>query len=247
MDKPKVFNVYDLEPVRNVCNQTLREVISLPEVSMAHVTMQPKAESLLHKHEKLSEIYFILAGLGILYSGKNFSAVSKKDYHVLQPRTSHKLFNIGTEELEHLVFSHPKFDPGDVILLKDEGKDYESEKEKSRNPECIQHIIAQDGASIYELFTEDEKRDFKFGLAVGHLHAGKESIPHYHKETEEVYYALSGNGVASIDKEEHQIQKGSVVHIGVGEVHSLQNTSKGNLSVLCLSSPAYKDEDFFKD
>jgi mannose-6-phosphate isomerase-like protein (cupin superfamily) len=67
MKNPSVINTYDLQPVANVCNQELREVISLARASVAHVIMQPQAISLSHKHQKMREIYYILSGKGIFY------------------------------------------------------------------------------------------------------------------------------------------------------------------------------------
>ena len=67
MSKPYSINVYDLPTVDNICNQILREVLSLPKVSIAHVIMNPGNVSLLHQHLKMSEIYYILDDLRILY------------------------------------------------------------------------------------------------------------------------------------------------------------------------------------
>ena len=39
MPEPRLIDVYGLPTVDNVCNQILREVISLPKFSLAHVIM----------------------------------------------------------------------------------------------------------------------------------------------------------------------------------------------------------------
>jgi mannose-6-phosphate isomerase-like protein (cupin superfamily) len=120
MPHPKLIDVYELPTVSNVCNQNLREVISLPKVSLAHVMMNGDNVSLWHQHSRMSEVYFILEGEGILYYGNRALQVEKGIYVVLPPHTPHKLKNTGKSDLEHLVFAIPPFDSHDVELLGDD-------------------------------------------------------------------------------------------------------------------------------
>jgi len=119
MTNPKLIDVYGLPTVDNVCNQILREVLSLPKVSMAHVTMKPGNTSLWHQHSRMSEIYFVLDGEGVLFYGNKSIIAKRGTYLMLPPKTPHKLRNTGNSDLEHLVFAIPPFDPKDVELLDD--------------------------------------------------------------------------------------------------------------------------------
>ena len=114
MATQKLIDVYELPTADNVCNQILREVISLPKVSMAHVTMNPGNVSFWHQHSKMSEIYFVLEGDGILYYGDKSIKAEKGAYLMLPPKMPHKLRNTGNSNLEHLVLAIPPFDPNDV-------------------------------------------------------------------------------------------------------------------------------------
>lgn len=241
-------NVYDLPVVDNVCNQILREVISLAGVSIAHVVMEPGNVSLLHKHSRMSEIYFILGGRGILYHNNRILEVEKGAYLALPPDTSHKLENAGNCNLEHLVLAVPPFDAGDVILLNEKISDRENSQiahvkfENKKAP-----IKAQDGAIIYELLSKKEREIMNVALAVGSLPPKRKAIPHFHKASNEIYYIISGRGVIEVEDSRYEAEKDRLIYIPANFVHALENTSKfKNLDVLCVSAPAYSDEDFYK-
>jgi mannose-6-phosphate isomerase-like protein (cupin superfamily) len=239
MAKPYSINVYDLDTVDNVCNQVLREVISLPKVSMAHVIMAPGNVSLLHEHHKMTEIYFILDGEGILYHGDRALKIEKGAYLVLPPNSPHKIVN-SDKDLEHLVFALPPFDPNDVHILDDEPSYAEPEPFKYDK----QPFTARDGAIVYELLSAEERKELDMGLAIGSLEPKRKAIDHLHNISEEVYYVISGNGKVKLDGKEYEVRKGSVIYMPTNCVHALENTISEELEVLCLSSPCYTDADF---
>jgi len=234
------FSVYSLSPVSNVCNQTLREAITFPNFSMAHVIMAPESISLLHKHKKMTEIYFILEGDGILYHNNSALKVEGSSYSLLVPNTPHKLKNF-QNTLEHLVFAIPSFDQNDVELLPDNMSEMKPEVfSYNREP-----ILALDGALIFELTSEEERKKFGIGLAVGNLLPGRRAIPHYHNKSDEFYYCISGVGAVRVGVNYFKMEKGMVIPVPKGRVHALENFSNlQDLSVLCLTSPEYKPNDF---
>lgn len=235
------LNVYELPIATNVCAQVLREVMALNQVGFAHVAMQPKAVSLLHQHLAMSEIYFILKGEGILYHGDKALEVTKGAYQVIPPQTPHKLRNIGDSSLEHLVFAVPPFDSADVHLVDDVEKQYSLQKPRQHNI-----TISQDGTFIYELLSSQERQTLGMGLAFGILPPGKKAIAHYHKIIEEVYYVISGEGKLFLNNSTYNLQKGDVIHVPINTVHGLESSALWGLKILCMSSPAYMDEDFIK-
>jgi mannose-6-phosphate isomerase-like protein (cupin superfamily) len=192
---------------------------------------------------KMAEIYFILEGEGKLYHGMEALNVGKGAHLTLNPFTPHKLRNTGPGRLEHLVLAIPPFDPADVFLLENPNLEPGPETYERKEPP----ITALDGATIYELLSKEERLRLGIGLAIGSLPPGRKAIPHYHETSDEIYYIMSGKGRAKIDPIEIKIRKGYVVCIPKTFVHSLENTSDSEeLEVLCISSPAYTDEDFIK-
>ena len=66
--------------------------------------------------------------------------------------------------------------------------------------------------------------------------------PHYHERATEIYHILDGQGSVTLNGEEHQVAKGSFVHIPPGVVHSM----KGPVPALIMGVPAVStDDDMF--
>lgn len=65
---------------------------------------------------------------------------------------------------------------------------------------------------------------------------------HYHKVATELYYVIEGEGTVSVDGEEHEVHKGSLVHIPPGVVHG----AKGKMRVLVVGIPDIADGDYFE-
>lgn len=65
--------------------------------------------------------------------------------------------------------------------------------------------------------------------------------PHYHKRSTELYYVLDGEGTVSLDGAEHEVKKGSLIHIPPGVVHG----AKGKMRVLVVGIPDIADDDYF--
>ena len=237
---PAVESVYDLPQVSNVCEQVLREVIRLTDVSLAHVTMAPRAVSLLHEHKKMREGYFMLGTNGLLYYGDQAFTINQGLYFPIANGTPHKLRNTGEKELEHLVFVSPPFNPTDVFLVDD----------KQHEPSPIMFVpvceplkIASDGAEVIEL-DSNERATTKKGIALGKLPSYRAAAMHKHEKTDEVYYVIAGTGNIHLQGKKHAIEKGSVIVVPRGIEHGLENLAAEPLIALCLSSPPYTESDF---
>ena len=66
--------------------------------------------------------------------------------------------------------------------------------------------------------------------------------PHFHKVATELYYVLEGGGAVILDGVEHEVRKGSLVHIPPGVVHS----AVGRMRVLVIGIPDISDADYFE-
>lgn len=64
---------------------------------------------------------------------------------------------------------------------------------------------------------------------------------HYHKTATELYYVLDGGGTILLDGVEHDVRKGSIVHIPPGVVHG----AKGRMRVLVVGIPDISGDDIF--
>jgi quercetin dioxygenase-like cupin family protein len=66
--------------------------------------------------------------------------------------------------------------------------------------------------------------------------------PHFHKLATELYYVLEGSGAVILDGVEHEVWKGSLVHIPAGVVHS----AIGRMRVLVIGIPDIDEADYFE-
>jgi mannose-6-phosphate isomerase-like protein (cupin superfamily) len=240
-NNPFVKDVYSFKTVPNVCQQILMEIFQHPDFSIAHVKMGITSSSLLHKHDKMEEIYYLTSGAGVIQVGSEEYSVYTGDFIAIPPNQEHKLTTIGERNLEHLVFALPPFNPEDVQVL-DETNNNPTQKEFNR--EIKKPFTARDGAKIYELDSAKDRKRRGVGFAAGFLEPNKKAVKHYHKVSDEIYYVVSGNGTIQLDKEEMDVKKGSLIYVPKGTLHGLNNPEDRDLKILCVSFPEYKEEDF---
>lgn len=82
-------------------------------------------------------------------------------------------------------------------------------------------------------------------VALVELPTLKSSDPHFHKEREESYYFISGQGKARIDTEEVIVNAGDLVFSRPGQVHQFTNTGNAPLKYLVFTSPQWIPADSF--
>ena len=68
-----------------------------------------------------------------------------------------------------------------------------------------------------------------------------DSTPHFHRETTEVYYVVSGTGRLVLDGETVPLRPGTCVEVKPGIVHS----AHGDVEVLVLGIPSIRESDTF--
>lgn len=107
-------------------------------------------------------------------------------------------------------------------------------------------FIAKDGASVFELFKNSGLDIKNISIASGYLKPMQKAFPHYHQNSEEIYYVIKGRGKIKIDDSEEEIGEEDAIFIPVNAVHALINTSRTlNMKILAICSPPYKDDDIF--
>jgi mannose-6-phosphate isomerase-like protein (cupin superfamily) len=104
-------------------------------------------------------------------------------------------------------------------------------------------FITKDGSQIRELMhpTAHGNRALSFAEAI--VEPGANTLPHYHRATEEIYHITHGVGRMMLGDESFTIQVGDTVCIAPGTVHGVVNTGDVPLKILCACAPAYSHED----
>ncbi|MCX6786580.1 MAG: cupin domain-containing protein [Candidatus Kaiserbacteria bacterium] len=238
----KKLNVKDLPVAGNVCAQVLREVERWSTWSMAHVIMNPMAESLPHNHQQMVEIYVITKGYGELVMDVGpttaYCKVTGGNAYGIPMGLTHMLRNRSSGHLEHLVFALPPFDPSDILLVKKEDfaqRIFNLDIFLPEVQECF------DGAKILPYSFPALDLSITFGWVINNPARHKQ--PHYHKEITEFIYVVEGEGFIEMDFVRRSIQPGDWIRIDPEIEHALRNESPEDMVVVCVCSPAFKMDD----
>ena len=104
-------------------------------------------------------------------------------------------------------------------------------------------FTTKDGSEIRELLAYRNSCIVKQSLAEARLPPGASTTPHYHPQTEEIYYILAGAGRMQIEADVRQVGLGDAIAIPPGARHQITCTSAETLTFLCCCAPAYEHED----
>ena len=109
-------------------------------------------------------------------------------------------------------------------------------------------LTTPQGEIIFELIGKQELSGgtSKHSLAQITILPGYSSALHYHKNSEETYYILKGEGWMRIDQREISLQPGQACLIEPGEQHQIINQGKNDLEFLAICAPAWVPEDSFE-
>lgn len=104
-------------------------------------------------------------------------------------------------------------------------------------------FITADGSSIRELAGVPSGNAVNQSLAEATVPPGGETVEHYHRRSEEIYYFTAGAGRMRLGDEEAEVRAGDMVVIPPGTRHKLWNTGPEPLVLLCCCAPPYSHED----
>jgi mannose-6-phosphate isomerase-like protein (cupin superfamily) len=108
-------------------------------------------------------------------------------------------------------------------------------------------FITADGSTIRSLLDRTNAPVAKHSLAEATLEPGQATRRHYHRESEEIYYLIEGEGEMEIDGERRRVAAGDAVLIPPGARHSIRNVAAEPLRLLCSCAPPYRHEDTYFD
>jgi len=101
-----------------------------------------------------------------------------------------------------------------------------------------------DGSTIRELHGLDVSSARGQSLAEATLAPGQATERHYHREAEEIYFVLSGEGELELGGERKVVAPGEAALIPPGAWHRIRAGS-AELRFLCCCAPPYRHEDTF--
>lgn len=101
-------------------------------------------------------------------------------------------------------------------------------------------FTTKDGSTIRELHHTAAQ-----SLAEATLEPAQATERHYHARTEEVYLVTKGSGSLEVDGETRRVRPGDAILIPPRAWHTLENDGTSELTILCMCSPPYSDEDTF--
>ena len=85
--------------------------------SLAEAIVSPGQETLLHKHLRTEELYYITSGNGWMTLAEEQFAVAPGDTVCIPPGTPHCIRNTGAEPLRILCCCSPPYSHDDTVLL----------------------------------------------------------------------------------------------------------------------------------
>ncbi|MCL4207853.1 MAG: cupin domain-containing protein [Pirellulaceae bacterium] len=104
-------------------------------------------------------------------------------------------------------------------------------------------FITKDGSEIRELLAYRNSCIRRQSLAEARVPVGGSTAPHYHPQTEEIYFILEGRGRMQLDDQTRDVGPGDAIAIPPGSRHQITNIGDVPLRLLCCCAPAYEHED----
>ena len=100
-----------------------------------------------------------------------------------------------------------------------------------------------DGSTIREVAGPASGNAENQSLAEATVPPGGETIEHFHRTSEEIYFFTHGRGRVRLGEHVRGVGPGACVVIAPGVPHKLWNPGAEPLRLLCCCAPAYSDED----
>ena len=104
-------------------------------------------------------------------------------------------------------------------------------------------FTTKDGSQIRSILDLSNAPVQNQSLAEAVLPAGGATDRHYHRQSEEFYFLLEGEGQMEIDGEIRRVAVGDGILIPAGAWHQIATTS--GVRFLCCCAPPYSHEDTF--
>jgi mannose-6-phosphate isomerase-like protein (cupin superfamily) len=108
-------------------------------------------------------------------------------------------------------------------------------------------FTTKDGSTVRSLLDLGTAPVRNQSLAEATLRPGGATDRHYHRESEEIYYVVDGEGEMEVDGQRTGVAAGDAVLIPPGAWHGIRASLAGPLRFLCCCAPPYRHEDTYFD
>ena len=103
--------------------------------------------------------------------------------------------------------------------------------------------VTLDGSLIRELIRPEDQGSRRLSVAEATIAPGQTTHRHRHRQSEEVYYVVAGQGIIEVAARKTEVRAGEAVLIPAGAEHCAINTGAEPLRLLCACSPPYEHQD----
>jgi len=118
-----------------------------------------------------------------------------------------------------------------------------------RRSRDLKPFVTKDKSTIYEFFhplhetSREAPRNIPFSIALATVKPSKKTLRHIHEASAEFYYITQGIGVIQLDSRKEALEENTLVYIPAKTEHTVTNTGKEDLHILCMCNPPYSHED----
>jgi mannose-6-phosphate isomerase-like protein (cupin superfamily) len=107
----------------------------------------------------------------------------------------------------------------------------------------VKPLASESGEIVRELASPSIASLRRHSVAEVIVQPGGSSVLHYHRQAEEVYYILRGEGQVILDGEVRLVGPGDAVIIPPPTQHLIRNTGAEELVMVVTCAPAWSPED----
>ena len=113
----------------------------------------------------------------------------------------------------------------------------------------LKPFVTKDKSIIREFFhplhetSKTAPRNVTFSIALATVKLGKNTLKHLHATSVEFYYITKGTGIIHLNSRKEVIEENTLIYIPAGTQHTVANTGKDDLCILCICQPPYTHED----
>ena len=113
----------------------------------------------------------------------------------------------------------------------------------------VKPFVTKDESLIWEFFhplhetSGKASKAIPFSIALAVVKPGKRTLRHIHEASAEFYYITRGVGVIQLNNQKEPIEENTLIHIPAKTKHTVTNTGKEDLLILCVCNPPYNHED----
>ena len=105
------------------------------------------------------------------------------------------------------------------------------------------NVVPDICGTAIEMINAETSGSSKISFAKLIIEPGERSRRHFHKETEEIYYILSGQGRVEIGNETFDIGPGHAIFLPINVSHQIFNTGDRKLVFVCADAPVFDPVD----